>query len=102
MMVKPVSTFVSASSFWKLFSLRIFILVPGLVRGEGRGRWVLVAKLLAWENQPGLFQEVPLELSNIPLGSRSSRERTLNLLPWLLRLLDSSVLCPETEVIWEL
>lgn len=48
--VHPVSTFVSASSFSKLFSrLRTFIPAPGSRWAEGRGGRVPAAGWLAWD-----------------------------------------------------
>ena len=99
--VNPVSTFVSASCFSKLFSrLRTFILAPGSRWREGRGSWESVAGLLGWAERPGLFHEVPLALSDAvrPPGSGRSTDPTLNLLPRLLRLLGSRVLIAETGV----
>lgn len=102
--VHPVSTFVSASSFSKLFSLlRTFIPAPGSKWAKGRGGCVLAAGRLAWDRQPGLFHELPLLLSKarLPPGSGNSREPTLTRLPRPLRLLGSRVCPVETRVCLE-
>lgn len=103
--VHPVSTFVSASSFSKLFSrLRTFIPALGSKWAEGRGGWVPAAGWLAWDPQPGLFHELPLQLSEarLPLGAGNSREPTLTLLPRPLLLFGSRVRPVETGVCLEL
>lgn len=99
--VNPVSTFVSASSLSKLLLwLRTVTLAPGWRWGEGRCSWESRAALLPWDEQPGLFHEAPLELSDtVPSpGSEHSREATLNLLARLLRHLGCKVLLTEAGV----
>lgn len=96
-MVKPVSTFVSASSFWKLFSLRTFILISGSMGIDRRYCCMPAAELSAREHQPGLLHKGSLEFSDVPQGCGSSRECALYLRLLLLRLRGSKVLCVETE-----
>lgn len=97
-MVKPVSTFVSASSFSKPFSLRAFIPILGSMGIDSRRCCMSDVELIARVDQPGLLHKGSLEFSHDPLGCGSSSECTLNLrLLLLLRLLGSKVLCVEVE-----
>lgn len=97
MTVKPVSTFVSASSFWKLFSWRAFIRISGSTGTDRRYCRMPVSELSAREDRPGLLQKGSLERSDVPLGCGSSRECALNLRLLLLRLRGSKVLGVESE-----
>lgn len=93
--VKPVSTFVSASSFSELFSLLWTFMLDLTCRfGVGIGCWLMVVGLLSWDEQVEVPLEQARELSNPVLlrGSRSSREFTFILLPRHLRFLGSRVL----------
>ena len=99
--VRPVSTFVSAPSSSKLFcGLRIFSLAPGWRWGEGRCIWAPRTELLSWDEQPGLFPEVPLKLSDTGLSPDSGhcREPTWSFRARLLRHLGSKVLLVETGI----
>jgi hypothetical protein len=97
-MVKPVSTFVSASSFSKPSSLRTFLPILGSMGIDSRRCCMPDAELSARVDQPSLLHKGSVEFSHEPLGCGSSSECTLNLrLLLLLRLLGSKVLCVETE-----
>lgn len=94
-----MSTFVSASSFSKPLSVRVFIPISGSTGIDSRRCCMPEEELSARVDQPDLLHKGSLAFSHVPLGCGSSSDCTLNLrLLLLLRLLGSKVLCVEMEL----